>query len=211
MTDPEPTPRPTARLTTCHGGPPPDFVTAGWAAFLGLPQAAKEEFWEVLVQPLLDPSNAGNDALIQSFAEKTGAEVPAVVGALQAASFLLRRAAALNLAPPALRADLSVLSGGTTPEADILLSRYEAARDDLRQLALRDTLATHGKLFAGLEWRIDNVAGSSVAVGLDATVILLTLRYLDGDKLEKVTLQFPQPAIAELKAFCDRFGEQRTP
>jgi len=52
---------------------------------------------------------------------------------------------------------------------------------------------------------VDNVTASDRGAKLNTTVVLLTLRYRDGNREERITFQLTPDAVRELKLFCDRF------
>ena len=57
----------------------------------------------------------------------------------------------------------------------------------------------------GLDWRVDRVSASSRAARLDTDVIYLTLRYREGDSVDRVTLQLSTKGVRDLRAFLQRF------
>ena len=58
----------------------------------------------------------------------------------------------------------------------------------------------------GIDWRVDNVTASDRGAKLDTTVVLLTLRYRENNRVERISLQLTPEAIRELKSFSDRFS-----
>jgi len=71
---------------------------------------------------------------------------------------------------------------------------------------IQESLADHGKVLVGIDWREDNVTASDRGAKLNTTVVLLTLRYRENNRVERITLQLTPEAMKELKLFCDRFA-----
>ena len=63
------------------------------------------------------------------------------------------------------------------------------------------------KLLEGIDWRLDKLEASDRGHDLRAPVLLLTLRYREGRKSERVTLQLLPDTIRKLKRVCERFVE----
>ena len=198
----------TPRLKCCGGQPAPKPVADGWTNFLRLPSGARERFWELLAPALLDPANPQNQELLGSYSEEHGLEQRDVLLALQAVLFLLRRSSSLNLNRDDFAKDLTALNAESTTIGAEIIAKYDLARQDLRREILDGTLADHGKTLVGLDWRIDTIQASDRGSRIDSTVVMLTLRYQDGDGMDRITLQLTPQSLGELKAFVDRFGGQ---
>lgn len=122
---------------------------------------------------------------------------------LKASRFLLRSAAKNNVTPPALAADLVTLCGDGEALAPVLVPIYQKVFADLRKDAVRAALANHGRVLAGVEWRVDTIGSTSQGRELGIPVALLTLHYHDGGKVERITLQALPEQVAELRRVCD--------
>ncbi len=197
---------PQISLQCLNGAAAPPLAAEGWRALAAFPNSAREEFWEMLGLAIMEPATPGHQERVESFCSAHKMEVASVLGALGACDFLLGTATALNLEPEALRQDLTALSAGQTALADEFLSRYQSAKPLLRNRLIEATLADHGKLLTGLDWRVDNVTASDRGAQPNASVVYLTLRYRGGDDQNHVTLQMTPEALKLLKGFTDRFG-----
>lgn len=196
---------PEIKLNCCQGRPAPLPVVEGWRQFLRFPEQARKGFWGVLFPALLEPANPSNEQRIESFSREYGLEEEAVVLAMRGCDFLLRHASALDLDAAMFQQDLSALSEEDKGGAEVILSKYEAAKADLRKAIIQESLADHGKVLVGIDWRVDNVTASDRGAKLNTTVVLLTLRYRENKRVERITLQLTPEAVKELKLFCDRF------
>jgi hypothetical protein len=178
----------------------------GWKQFLGFPEKAMNNFWGILRPALMQPANPSNKQRIESFSREHGLSDKEVVSAMRSCDFLLRQASALDMDVTPFRQDLAALSEGDEQGAEVILSQYEGAKADLRKVIIKESLADHGKVLVGIDWRVDNVTASDRGAQLDTTVVLLTLRYRENNRVERITLQLTPEAMKELKLFCDRFA-----
>ncbi|UCE34444.1 MAG: hypothetical protein JSV55_10800 [Deltaproteobacteria bacterium] len=194
------------KLNCCQGRPVPVPVVEGWRQFLQLPEQARKGFWDVLFRALLEPANPANKQRIEAFSREHGLEEENVVSAMRGCDLLLRQACALDMDTASFRQDLVALSEEDEQSAEFILSQYDEAKTDLRKFIIQESLADHGKVLVGIDWRVDKVTASDRGAKLNTTVVLLTLRYRDGTRLERITLQLTPDAIRELKSFSDRFS-----
>jgi hypothetical protein len=197
---------PEIRLKCCQDRPVPQPVVEGWKQFLGLPEKSMNSFWGILQLALMQPTNPNNSQRIESFCGDYGLKEEDVVAALRSCDFLLRQAAALDMDATSFRQDLSALSEGGEQGAEVILSQYDGAKADLRKQIIQESLADHGNVLVGIDWRVENVTASDRGTKLNTTVVLLTLRYRDANRTERITLQLTPEAIRELKLFSDRFS-----
>lgn len=197
---------PEIKLNCCQGRPAPVPVVEGWRQFLRFPEQARKGFWGVLFPALLEPANPSNKQRVESFSREYGLEEEAVVSAMRGCDFLLRQASALDMDAAPFRQDLAALSEGDEQGAEVILSQYDGAKADLRKVIIQESLADHGKVLVGMDWRMDNVSASNRGAKLNTTVVLLTLKYRENNRIERTTLQLTPDAIKELKLFTDRFS-----
>ena len=162
-------------------------------------------FWGILRPALMQPANPNNRQRIESFSGDYGLKEKDVAAALRSCDFLLRQAAALNMDEAPFRQDLAALSEGDEQGAEVVLSQYEEAKAELRKAIIQESLADHGNVLVGIDWRVDNVTASDRGTNLNTAVVLLTLRYRDANRTERITLQLTPEGMKELKRFCDRF------
>jgi hypothetical protein len=193
------------KLKCCQGNPAPSFVVDGWTRFIRFPEKARNGFLSLLAPAMMEPADPENRKRVGTFCTGHGLAEEAVVAAMRCCDFLLRQASMLDLDADAFQQDLADLSGGDTQAAGPVLANYNAAKADLRLQILRETLADHGKVLVGLDWRVDNVTASDRGVQLNSDVVFLTLRYREGNTVERITLQLTPEAVKELKLFCERF------
>ena len=193
-------------LKCCQDRPAPQPVVEGWKQFLSFPEKAMNNFWGILRPALMQPANPNNRQRIESFCDDYGLEEKDVVAAMRSCDFLMRQAAALDMDATPFRQDLATLSEGDEQGAEVILSQYKEAKTDLRKMIIQESLADHGNVLVGVDWRVDNVTASDRGTNLSTTVVLLTLRYRDANRTERITLQLTPEGMKELKLFCDRFA-----
>jgi COMM domain len=195
------------RLQCLSGDAAPQPVQEGWQGLMQFPEDSRPGFWELLGSIVMEPNDPSYQERLETFCQTNKLEHPAVMRALQACDFLLRGATALNLDSDLFRQDLMALSNSVEIVPDELLERYQSVQPHLRNRLVESTLTDHGKVLSGLDWRVDNVLSSDRGAQLNSTVVYLTLRYQDGDDLDRITLQLTPSALQQLKAFTDRFGQ----
>jgi len=197
--------QPGIRLRCCQDKPVPEAVVEGWKQFLGFPEKTMNNFWGILRPVLMQPTNPNNSQRIESFSGDYGLKENDVVAALRSCDFLMRQAAALDMDATPFQQDLATLSEGGEQGVEVILSQYEGAKAELRKVIIQESLADHGNVLVGVDWRVDNVTASDRSTKLNTTVVLLTLRYRDANRTERITLQLTPEGMKELKLFCDRF------
>lgn len=194
-------------LHCCQGAQAPEDLFLGWSEFLAMRTSARQEFLELLTASILEPDAAAAEAGLARFCDGHGIEERAAFGALRACQFLLQRSAALDLGAELFIDDLQNLSSEDSGGARLVASRYLPLKQRIREHLLDETLADHGKVLVGLDWRIDQVASADRAVNLNTPVVFLTLRLRDGEAVDRVTVQLTNRSIQMLRQFCHRFSD----
>jgi hypothetical protein len=194
------------RLYCCNGNPAPIPVVDGWKRFLAFSQTAKNNFLPLLMSSLLGTSGQHVDDMLDAFCQDHGLSAQDVVSAVQSCDFIIRQAATLDLSLEAFQHDLDALSGGDDAGAKIISAKYDEIKAELRALIIQESLADHGNLLVGLDWRLDEITASDRGTQLNTVVVFLTLRYRAGNQIERITFQLSPEAMKELKRFTDRFG-----
>jgi hypothetical protein len=187
---------------------PPAQVVEGWKRLLGFPQQARAGLWALLGSALLEPASPDFRERLEAFCREHALAERHVVEAVQACDVLIRQASALDLDRDRFGQDLDALSDRQGAVPQDLLSRYDSLKDELRRRMVQGSLADHGKVLVGLDWRVDKVVSSDRGAQLDTDVVLLTLRYREGERLERITLQLTQETLRELRLFTERISDQ---
>jgi hypothetical protein len=169
-----------------------------------LPPAAKRQLWQALGPSLTEPVPPEVERLLDAFCARHGVSDVDLATALKACRFLLREASRADLDAAAFAADVDALSGGSEEIRTILLAGYEAAKSVLRREILRNSILDHGRLLAGVDWRLDRVLASEHGSNIGASVAVLTLRYREGDRQERLTLHVLPETLRELRDACDK-------
>ena len=172
---------------------------------LGLPRGAQANLWHLVRVGLEEPETAEHRQLLENYALRFEANPAHLVGAVRACQFVLREAAARKVEHDAFVADLEVMSGGQRAAIELLSPHYLRVRNALRIQLLEDTLADHGNVLVGFDWRIDRVTVSNHGEMDEVPVVFMNLAYRSGDERKKLSLQLSPSAIASLKAFWNRF------
>lgn len=194
-------------LQSLGGHAAPEHLADAWGALLGFTAEALDGFWSLLVPAVIEPADPTNRERFETFRERHGIQEAELLGVIGACGLLLRQASAHDLDREHFGRDLTALSkGGAVNGVDALLERYDEIKGHLRQQLVTEALADHGKVLVGIDWRVDQVANSNKGARLGTTVVMLTFRYRDGDRLERITLQLTPEALSELKAFTERIG-----
>ncbi len=190
----------------CLGGqPPPVRVQRDFEALVSLPEGAREAFWKVLWPCLVPTVGEDADRAVEQFSREHRAVGQQVAEAIRGLRFLIFEAAGAGAEKHVFAADLGVLCGEhANAWREVLLPRYEEARDVLRSQLVRQTIVDHGRLMVGLDWRIDRILGSQHGRAIQANVALLTFTYQDGDERKRITLHAEPAMMMRMRAVCDQ-------
>lgn len=196
------------RLNCIGGEEAPAEIGADLQVLSGLPERARERFWDALFPALAEPLPPSAAQALDAFARSFGLSDDTLSRALRACRFLVREACARDLSRAHFEEDVVRLLGGPlSPDAvviaPLLLLRYEEAKRALRGPMMEATVSDHGALLESLEWRVDTILSSSRGDALNVRVALLTLGYRQGDKKERITLQLSRQRLEELKRACE--------
>jgi hypothetical protein len=196
-------------LRCLNGAPPPQQVVEGWQVVRDFSDSVRQAFWNVLGLIVAQPADSANDDRVQDFCKTYDLPHERALLAMSACDFLLGSGVAQDLGDEEVYSDVLVLVDGDKNLAGEFRQRYALAKPELRRRVVEATLADHGALFAGLDWRVDHVTGSDRGVDLEASVVFLTLRYREGEDEKRLTLQLTPDAIRELREFTSRFEDSR--
>lgn len=189
-------------LFCLDGARAPAELGPSLAQLLALPPLLRERLAEVLL-PNLEPLPEDQlDSRIARLCRRHDLNPDVAGPALKATVLLFRQAAMHALDSSQLAQDLAAL-GGSEELGELLVPLYEQARPDLRREAARATIAAHGKVLAGVEWRVDTLGSSSRGRQLNLPVAMLTFHYLDGERTDRITLQLLPDMVASLREICD--------
>lgn len=187
------------RLHCMGGQAAPAEVLSDWQRLSVLPERARQSLWE-LVEASLGQVDPALERRAEAFCQLYGVPGPDLQSSLRVCRFLLSRAAAINMPAPQMAEDLAALSQGQRPEvAALFLAHYEGAKAIVRRGLIERMILDHGKVLSGLDWRVDKIAASDRGVGMEAPVLVLTLRLRDGDREERSTFYMTPEAFLELK------------
>ncbi|WP_437668732.1 COMM domain-containing protein [Sorangium sp. So ce131] len=194
------------RLRCLGGAPPPPELAADLRRLLELPAGARQRLWEALGPSLAEPVPAAVERLLDEFCRRHEVDAEGLARVLKACRFLVREASKRDLDRAALATDLATLTPASVEEGEqiqaVLLAGYEKAKAVVRREILRGALLDHGKLLAGVDWRIDTISAASRGAKIEAPVVVLTLSYQEGGRSERITLQATPEMLRELQRAC---------
>jgi len=195
-------------MLACFGHTPaPPAVVEGWRHVLAFAPGPRDAFRDLLAAAVSAPRDPRHGERIQAFCAEHHVPREVALSALHACEILLGQASALDLDRVPFGDDLTGLSGGRTDGSDVLLSVYDRVKREMRQQIIQGSLVDHGNVLVGLDWRLDRVMASDRGARMDTPVILLTLRYRTGERLERITLQLTPEALKDLRNFTERIGQ----
>jgi hypothetical protein len=172
---------------------------------LGLPHGAQSHLWHLIRVGLEEPETAEHRPLLDSYAMRFEANPAHLLAAVRTCQFLLRHAAARRVQQADFLHDVARLSAGSSVAAELLAPHYARVTGQLRLKLLEDTLADHGNVLVGFDWRIDTVNLSNHGELEGIPVVFMNLAYRQGEETKKLSLQLAPSALASLKAFWERF------
>jgi hypothetical protein len=184
---------------------PPEGVITGVRMLLGLPRGAQSNLWHLIRVGLEEPETPEHRQLIENYAMRFEANPAQLVGAVRACQFLVRQAAARKVELTEFLTDVQTLSGTDRSAVELLAPHYLRVRNLLRLQMLENTLADHGNVLVGFDWRIDSVNVSNHGELDSVPVVFLNLVYRNGEETKKLPVQLSPSAIASLKLFLERF------
>lgn len=184
---------------------PPEGVIAGMRMLLRLPRGAQSNLWHLISVGLEEPETPEHRQFAESYAMRFEANPAQLVGAVRACQFLLRQAAARKVELTEFLGDVQTLSGSDRAALELLAPHYLRVRTLLRLQLLENTLADHGNVLVGFDWRIDSVNVSNHGEFESVPVVFMNLAYRNGEETKKLSMQLSPSAIASLKAFLERF------
>lgn len=197
----------TPRLRCLEGKPAPAEVVHDWQRFVALPERVLQGLWEIL-GPSLGAVNAALEQRAEAFCRLYDVPPADLKASLRVCRFLLTRATSLDLAAEQVAEDVAALSGQRTDAAAWLAARYEAAREIVRRGLVEEAILAHGKVLAGLDWRVDRIEGSDRSVNLASPVVVVTLRLREGDRDERTTFYVTPEALGGIKDAWARIERQ---
>jgi hypothetical protein len=188
----------------CFGNrTPPAGLADDVRPILELPLPARKELWGVLGPCLAETITPRTEEAIDAFARRFVVQPEALARILRGCRTLLRAAALVDLDGGAFAEDVRKLGDGFDDLAEILLVGYEPAKRQIRTEIIRGALFDHGNVLDGVSWRVERVVTSDHGP-LGFPIAVLTLRYADRLKQERLTLQVTPEKLKELRAACDK-------
>ncbi len=181
-----------------------DDLAGDLAAMGELREAAREQLWELLGPSLQDPLPDSVNDLAAAFCERHGVHPSLVARIVRGARAVLRAAVLFGIDQAALDRDIEALLGPGSAAAAVLRAGFDAARTVLLRDAVQKSLAEHGTLLRGMDWRLDAIVASPHGAAIHAQVFTLTLRVQRAGVADRITLQATPETMLELHAQLGR-------
>jgi hypothetical protein len=191
-------------LSCLRGAPGPADLSADVTALCGLPSPLQARFYELLAPYLAGTPSDEEQQKLFAICEEHGFDAQGLVGPIRGARFLVHNAARAGLDEDAFGQDVARLVEGklVTQAITLLLPCFRRAAPELRRQIVSRTIADHGRVVTDVSWRVDKIIHSEHGDGVNLPVALLTFRYQDGSRDERVTLHLLPDQLAKLKAAC---------
>ena len=193
-------------LKLLQGKPPTPDLLRRWRRYIELPALVHARIWEVLNPILLGLPQESVPQHVAQFAAAVNVEVSDLTLALEGCHALLLEATARNIDVKDFNEDLALLSGagaGQTARAAIV-EGYERSNKLIRQRLVMESVAEHGKVLTGLNWRIDRILMSNHGFNLDTPILMMTLHYEDAGEKQHMTFQVSDSVLTMMRDFCDK-------
>lgn len=195
----------TLRLSCTRGEPAPQGLASDALSILGLPDAVKARFGEIVRPYLHGQPDEEQARALEAICQESDLDPQRLVPAIKAARFLITAAAHTAQSRDGFTEDLARLDDD--PRAirqlvEVLLPTFEAQAPVLRRRSAEQTLADHGKLVEETHWRVDSIVCSDHGDGLNLPVAVVTFVYREGERRERITMQLLPEQLNALKQAC---------
>lgn len=194
------------KLKCLQGQPPAQELLRRWRRYTELPAQIHGRMWDALTPILLGLPQDEVPHHVAQFAAANNVEPTDLSLALEGCHALLLESTARNLEVNDFDADLRALDGaeGNPVARAALVEGYERAKRLVRQRIVAQSVAEHGKVLTGINWRIDRILSSSHGVDLNTPILLMTLHYEDAGEKGRTVFQVSDENLKMLRDFCDR-------
>lgn len=191
-------------LRCLRGKVGPDDLRGDLGALCALPPPLRAQFFDLLAPYLAGTPTEEEQRRLFAVCEEQAIDPQGLVGPIRGARFLITNAARTALDEQAFAADVAELVPGEllTQALAVLVPCFERAAPELRrQIALR-TISDHGRVVTDVHWRVDKIVNSEHGDGVNVPVAVLTFRYREGVREDRITLHLLPEQLAKLKSAC---------
>jgi hypothetical protein len=193
---------PAPLLYSFDGQPGPDELAPALRGLLELPESVQSELGSLL-GPCLEPLPEDQlENRIGRLCRRHELDPRVVVPAFKAVVVLFRSAVAEACGPEEMAQDLRAIDASGRVEA-LLSPIYGEAFPQLRMRIAQESIAAHGPVATGIEWRMDTLGSSSRGKKLNVPVALMTFGYQRAGQSDSFTIQMLPDAVARLRDICD--------
>ena len=178
------------------------------AALVALPEVIKRDWLSVLVPYLRDGKPTEREQkMLGDLCEGILADPQASLARpIRGSRFIITESARAGSDESCFVDDLCSAGGeANLPELIAILKPcYLKAGPLMRRSIAAQSVAEHGKLVQDSNWRIDSILSSEHGDGLNLPVAVLTFRYQEGERHDRITLHLLPDQLAKLKKASDR-------
>jgi len=191
-------------LNCMRGLSGPDGLRDDMHALLALPAPIRQKFWMVLAPYLAGDTSEEAQRPIFDLCEEHGTDPQSLVGPVRGARFLVSQGARAALDEQRFVEDLSQLTDSSSLQAliEVMLPCFERAAPIFRKEIVARTIADHGRLVRDVNWRVDKIINSEHGDGVNVPVAVLTFRYQEGAREERITLHLLPEQLAKVRTAC---------
>jgi len=200
----------TVRLRSLGGAEAPPSLTLDFAVFALFDEPARRALGRVVLAAIPEPLTEAADQALDAFVDAYGVDRDALGRILKASRFLLREAAKRDLSLDELSSDAGEVAGTPRELAEMLIGIYEDARQRVRREIVMDAMGDHGSVLVGVDWRLDALDRTSHGNAGGASVAWLTLRYQDGAREARLSVQATPDVLHELRRACEELTRSTT-
>jgi hypothetical protein len=184
-----------------RGASAPPELGPHLASLLSLPadvRSTLSEVFEAFLVPVLDDRA---ETFLKRYARRYEFEPARLLPAAMAVRLLVTSAVKASVDSAAFAADVRLLVGepGGTALLELLVPLFDAAYPRLREAAVFQSVAEHGRVVRAVRWRMDTIRASDHGLGLDVPVATITFQYQDGPNRGQASYQLLPEQALELK------------
>lgn len=191
----------TIPLRCLAGRPAPEGLGAEIQRLLEIPEPAMAPFPQVLAMYLAPKLDEATRQQITGYFKQFRLDTDYFIPTLRGLRMLFYAHAESGAKLEEYAADLADLLPEQEAQALTAITQpwLEEVAPQLRQEALRQSIADHGKVVTKTRWRIDIIDRSDRATRMSVPVGVVTLNYQEGDDNKRITLSLLPDQLGELR------------
>ena len=189
-------------LLSLGGAPASATLNADLAQLKRLPTSVRDDLWRLLEPNLAAAVDDRAEHAVARFCAEHGVITADLLPVVRSSRLLIRAAAERDVPVEGFAQDLSQLCDDDDCRR-ALLACYAQAHPRLRAERVLTALGDYGAVLEDARARVDLVAASRHGDMRAVPVVMLTLRYRDGDDVQRLTVQVAPQMMKQLKLTFD--------